>query len=67
MPWQSSRSRGLSTREVEAVNLEQRALQIVGKDIFNMFIKGYTEKQWGRPASELPPQIIERSHEIHLR
>lgn len=46
--------------EVEAVNLEQRALQIVGKDIFNMFIKGYTEKQWGRPASELPPQIIER-------
>lgn len=45
---------------VEAVNLEQRALQIVGKDVFNIFIKGYTEKQWGRPASELPPQIIER-------
>lgn len=41
-------------------NLEQQALQLVGDDIFNVFIKGYTEKQWGRSASELPPHIIKR-------
>ena len=46
--------------EVEAVNLEQRALQIVGKDIFNMFHKGLYRKTMGQPASELPPQIIEK-------
>jgi UDP-galactopyranose mutase len=41
-------------------NLEQMALNLVGRDIFEKLIKGYTEKQWGRPCSELPPSIIRR-------
>ena len=41
-------------------NLEEQALCLVGKDIFNLLIKDYTEKQWGRPCKELPPFIIKR-------
>jgi UDP-galactopyranose mutase len=41
-------------------NLEEQALSLVGKDIYNTLIKGYTEKQWGRPATELPTFIIKR-------
>lgn len=41
-------------------NLEQQALLLVGRDIFNILIKEYTEKQWGRACSELPPFIIRR-------
>lgn len=41
-------------------NLEEQALKLCGKDIYNCLIKGYTEKQWGRPATELPPFIIKR-------
>lgn len=41
-------------------NLEEQALQLVGKDVYNILIKGYTEKQWGRPCSELPAFIIRR-------
>src|SRR5699024_3000700 len=41
-------------------NLEEQALAMVGKDIYETFIKGYTEKQWGRKATELPPFIIKR-------
>lgn len=41
-------------------NLEEQALILVGKDIFNILIKEYTEKQWGRPCNELPPFIIKR-------
>lgn len=41
-------------------NLEEQALKLVGKDIYEMLIKGYTEKQWGRKASELPSFIIKR-------
>lgn len=41
-------------------NLEEQALCLVGRDIYEAFIKGYTEKQWGRPCSELPPFIIKR-------
>jgi len=41
-------------------NLEQQALSLVGKDIYEKLIKGYTEKQWGRSATELPPFIIKR-------
>lgn len=41
-------------------NLEQQALTLVGKDIYEKLIKGYTEKQWGRKATELPPFIIKR-------
>ena len=41
-------------------NLEEQALSIVGKDIYEQFIKEYTEKQWGRKATDLPAFIIKR-------
>lgn len=41
-------------------NLEEQALSLVGKDIFEKLVKDYTEKQWGRPCSELPAFIIKR-------
>lgn len=44
----------------EPENLEEKALSLVGRDIYEKLIKGYTEKQWGRPATELPPFIISR-------
>ncbi len=44
----------------EPRNLEEQALFLVGKDIYEKLIKGYTEKQWGRPCSELPAFIIRR-------
>ena len=44
----------------EPLNLEDQALALIGKDIYEQLIKGYTEKQWGRPCSELPAFIIRR-------
>ena len=44
----------------EPANLEEQALTLVGKDIFEKLIKEYTEKQWGRKCSELPAFIIKR-------
>ena len=41
-------------------NLEEQAISLVGRDIYERLIKGYTEKQWGRPCAELPPSIIKR-------
>jgi UDP-galactopyranose mutase len=41
-------------------NLEEQALSLVGKDIYQTLIKGYTEKQWGKKATELPSFIIKR-------
>jgi len=41
-------------------NLEEQALSLVGKDIYEKIIKGYTEKQWGRECSQLPASIIKR-------
>lgn len=41
-------------------NLEQKALTLVGRDIFDALIKGYTEKQWHTPCDQLPPEIITR-------
>jgi UDP-galactopyranose mutase len=41
-------------------NLEEQALSLGGKDIYEKLIKGYTEKQWGRPATEIPAFIIRR-------
>ena len=41
-------------------NLEEQALKLVGTDIYEQLIKGYTEKQWGRKATELPAFIIKR-------
>ena len=43
-----------------AQNLEEQALSLVGRDVYEKLIKGYTEKQWGRPANELPAFIIRR-------
>ncbi len=51
-------SRQLNGREPR--NLEEQALLLVGKDIYEKLIKGYTEKQWGRPCTELPAFIIRR-------
>ncbi|MDR0891340.1 MAG: UDP-galactopyranose mutase [Mediterranea sp.] len=45
---------------VEPANLEEQALKLCGKDIYTTLIKGYTEKQWGRAATELPAFIIRR-------
>ncbi len=41
-------------------NLEEQALMLIGKDIYERLIKGYTEKQWGRRCTELPAFIIKR-------
>ncbi|XXD09014.1 UDP-galactopyranose mutase [Klebsiella sp. R445] len=45
---------------IEITNLEEKAISLVGSDIYNILIKGYTEKQWGRSALELPSFIINR-------
>lgn len=49
-------------REVgwEPRNLEEQAISLVGRDIYEKLVKGYTEKQWGRPCRELPCSIIKR-------
>ena len=44
----------------EPENLEEQAISLVGRDIYNKLIKGYTEKQWGKDCKELPPFIIKR-------
>jgi len=44
----------------EPRNLEEQALLLVGRDIYETLVKGYTEKQWGRKCTELPPFIIKR-------
>ena len=50
------RAEGIS----EPRNLEEQARLLIGNDIYEKLIKGYTEKQWGRKCSELPPFIIKR-------
>ncbi|MBG0763193.1 UDP-galactopyranose mutase [Acholeplasma laidlawii] len=49
---------GMFTKEPK--NLEEQAINLVGIDIYEKLIKGYTEKQWGRKCTELPPFIIKR-------
>ena len=44
----------------EPKNLEEQAISLVGSDIYEKLIKGYTEKQWGRPCNQLPAFIIRR-------
>ena len=44
----------------EPKNLEEQAISLVGTDIYEKLIKGYTEKQWGRPCDKLPAFIIKR-------
>lgn len=44
----------------EPRNLEEQAIALVGRDVYETLIRGYTEKQWGRPCTELPASIIRR-------
>lgn len=61
---EEQRKEALATMEAAGVstprNLEEQALSLVGRDIYEKLIKGYTEKQWGRPCAELPAFIIRR-------
>ncbi len=41
-------------------NLEEQAISLVGRDIYEVLVRGYTEKQWGRPCAELPASILRR-------
>ena len=41
-------------------NLEEHVLNLVGRDVYEKLVRGYTEKQWGRPCNELPPSIMRR-------
>lgn len=45
---------------IEPKNLEEQAISLVGSDIYEKLIKGYTQKQWGRPCDQLPAFIIKR-------
>ncbi len=51
---QSAEIKGMPT------NLEEQAISLVGRDIYEKLVKGYTEKQWGRDCKDLPPFIIQR-------
>ncbi len=44
----------------EPANLEEQAISLVGRDVFEALVKGYTEKQWGRDCKDLPASIIKR-------
>lgn len=44
----------------EPSNLEEQAISLIGQDIYEILIQGYTQKQWGRPCTELPASIIKR-------
>ena len=61
---EKQRGEAISKMKEEGVdeprNLEEQALLLVGRDIYEKLIKGYTEKQWGRPCAELPAFIIKR-------
>lgn len=50
----------LETGISEPRNLEEQAISLVGTDIYEKLVKGYTEKQWGRPCHQLPASIIKR-------
>ena len=45
---------------IEPKNLEEQAISLIGTDIYEKLVKGYTQKQWGRPCTELPAFIIKR-------
>ncbi len=47
-------------KDLIPTNLEEQAIKMVGTTIYNMFVKGYTEKQWGKPCTELPADTIKR-------
>lgn len=62
MPYEAERiiAEQRATIQGEPQNLEEQAISLVGKDIYEKLIKGYTEKQWGRDCTELPAFIIKR-------
>ena len=47
-------------QSIQPRNLEEQAIKLVGKTIYRLLIQGYTQKQWGRPCTDLPPQYITR-------
>ena len=51
---------GERTGNTEPANLEEQAVSLVGRTIYEKLVKGYTEKQWGRPCTELPAFLIRR-------
>lgn len=51
---------GITAQGGEPSNLEEQALSLVGRDVYEKLVKGYTEKQWGRSCRELPAFIIKR-------
>ena len=58
---QKQAERGLAAdAPFEPQNLEEQAISLIGVDIYEKLIRGYTEKQWGRPCTELPSFIIKR-------
>ena len=57
--WAASED-GESDERKGASNLEEQALSLVGRDVYEKLVKGYTEKQWGRSCTELPAFIIRR-------
>lgn len=60
-PWEAKSIIEKQSAEVgEPTNLEEQAIKLVGKDVYYKLIKGYTEKQWRKPAKELPKEIIKR-------
>ena len=61
-PQQAQAKLEVQRREItgEPCNLEEQAIALVGRDLYEKLVQGYTEKQWGRPCRELPPFIIRR-------
>lgn len=62
-PEEAKRKIDIQRKEVENIepsNLEEQAISLVGRDIYEVLIKSYTEKQWGRKAKDLPAFIIKR-------
>ena len=58
---QKNKARGFAADAAfEPQNLEEQAISLIGVDIYKKLIKGYTEKQWGRPCTDLPAFIIKR-------
>ena len=55
-----SQSGSCRTESVDAVSLEDQAIQMVGTEVYRKLIQGYSEKQWGRSCSELPSSFIKR-------
>jgi UDP-galactopyranose mutase len=62
-PLEAQQRLAIETKKFQSIhpkNLEEQAISLIGKDIYDKLIKGYTEKQWGRDAVDLPAFIIKR-------